>query len=70
MRTTITLDDALAEEARRYGVALSTAARSGVAEAVRRAKEAHDRAMYLQHPEIDDGWSALEAWGPADAKDE
>jgi Arc/MetJ family transcription regulator len=64
MRTTITLDDALADEARRYGVALSSAARDGVADAVRRAKEAHDRAMYLAHPETDDGWDDVEAWGP------
>lgn len=65
MRTTITLDDDLADEARRYGVALSTAARDGVADAVRRAKEAHDRAMYLAHPETDDAWDELEAWGSA-----
>lgn len=70
MRTTITLDDELAEEARRYGVALSAAARIGVAEAVRRAKEAHDRAMYLQRPETDDGWSSLEAWAPTEAEAE
>jgi post-segregation antitoxin (ccd killing protein) len=65
MRTTITLDDDLADEARRYGVALSTAARNGVADAVRRVKEAHDRAMYQAHPETDDAWDELEAWGPA-----
>jgi Arc/MetJ family transcription regulator len=62
MRTTITLDDELAAEARRYGVALSSAARDGVAAAVRRAKEAQDRLSYLEHPETDDGWGQLEAW--------
>jgi post-segregation antitoxin (ccd killing protein) len=62
MRTTFTLDDELAAEAHRYGVALSAAAREGVAAAVRRAKEARDRAAYLEHPETDDGWGELEAW--------
>lgn len=62
MRSTFTLDDELAEEARRYGVALSAAAREGVAAAVRRAKEAHDRAAYLAHPEAGEDWGEVEAW--------
>jgi post-segregation antitoxin (ccd killing protein) len=68
MRTTFTLDDDLAAEARRYGVPLSSAAREGVAAAVQRAKEARDRAAYRQRPETDDGWGELEAWvGDAEA---
>lgn len=70
MRTTINLDDDLADEARRYGVALSTAARNGVADAVRRAKEAHDRAMYLAHPETDGAGDEFEAWRPVPGDDE
>ena len=62
MRTTFTLDDDLASEARRYGVPLSSAAREGVAAAVRRAKEANDRIKYLEQPETDDGWEELEGW--------
>jgi Arc/MetJ family transcription regulator len=62
MRTTFTLDDALAEEAHRYGVPLSASAREGVEAAVRRAKEAHDRQAYLMNPEAPEDWSPDEAW--------
>jgi hypothetical protein len=62
MRTTITIDDALAEEAHRYGVSLSASAREGVAAAVRRAKELHDRQAYIRQPEHDEGRDLLEAW--------
>lgn len=62
MRSTFGPDDALAEDARRYGVPLSAAAREGVAAAVRRAKEAHDRAAYQARPERGDDWGTLEAW--------
>jgi Arc/MetJ family transcription regulator len=62
MRTTITLDDALAAEAQRYGVPLSTSAREGVAAAVRRAKEACDRQAYLENPEASEDWAPDEAW--------
>jgi post-segregation antitoxin (ccd killing protein) len=62
MRSTFTIDDDLAEEARRYGVPLSAAAREGIATAVRHAKEQHDRAAYIAHPESADNWTPLEAW--------
>jgi hypothetical protein len=61
MRKTFTLDDALVEEARLYGVSLSTSAREGVEAAVRRAKEAHDRQAYSITPEVPEDWSPDEA---------
>lgn len=66
MRSTFTIDDALAEEARRYNVPLSTAAREGIEVAVRKAKEAHDRAAYLARPETGDEWGTFEAWTDAE----
>jgi post-segregation antitoxin (ccd killing protein) len=63
IRTTFTMDDALAEEARRLGVNVSAAARDGVAAAVRAARLEQDRAAYLAKPErIDEFWTAAEAW--------
>lgn len=63
-RTTFTLDDSLAEQARRLGVNVSAAAREGVAAAVRAALARSDRNAYLQHPEsVDDAWADAEAWG-------
>ena len=63
-RTTFTLDDSLAEQARRLGVNISAAAREGVAAAVRAALARHDRAAYESRPEKVDGfWSDAEAWG-------
>jgi post-segregation antitoxin (ccd killing protein) len=63
-RTTFTLDDALAAEARRLGVNISAAARDGVAAAVREALARADRAAYQHHPEqVDELWTAAEAWG-------
>ncbi|MEM9034566.1 MAG: type II toxin-antitoxin system CcdA family antitoxin [Actinomycetota bacterium] len=63
-RATFTLDDALADQARRLGVNVSAAARDGVAAAVRTALAASDRAAYERQPEsVDDDWSAAEAWG-------
>ena len=65
-RTTFTLDDAVAEEARRYGVNVSAAARAGVEAAVRAAMAEADRQAYLRSPEIvDPAWTAAEAWGDA-----
>jgi len=62
-RTTFTLDDALAEEARRLGVNISAAARDGVAAAVREALGRTDREAYRRSPEkADEFWSAAEAW--------
>ena len=63
-RTTFTLEESLAQEARRLGVNISAAARDGVSAAVRAAHAAADRAAYEQHPEVvDDFWSKAEAWG-------
>lgn len=63
-RTTFTLDDSLAEQARRLGVNVSAAARDGVAAAVRSTLARSDRAAYLQNPEpVDDAWADAEAWG-------
>lgn len=62
-RTTFTLDEQLAEQARRLDVNISAAAREGVAAAVRRAKGETDRAAYQRCPEQpDDFWDAAEAW--------
>lgn len=63
-RTTFTLDDALADQARRLGVNISAAARDGVAAAVRAALLQTDRAAYERTPEaVDDFWTDAEAWG-------
>jgi post-segregation antitoxin (ccd killing protein) len=63
-RTTFTLDEALADQARRLGINISLAARQGVAAAVREALATADRAAYLKKPEKPDAlWSEAEAWG-------
>lgn len=63
-RTTFTLDDALAENARRLGVNVSAAAREGVAAAVRAALIEADRRAYAELPERADAfWDDAEAWG-------
>lgn len=63
-RTTFTLDERLAERARRLGVNISAAARQGVDDAVRAALARDDRQAYLDHPErVDPGWTEAEAWG-------
>jgi len=63
VRTTFTLDDALAARARLLGVNISAAAREGVAAAVRHALAHADRAAYEQHPERPDPfWNEAEAW--------
>ncbi len=63
-RTTFTLDDSLAEQARRLGVNISAAARDGVAAAVRSALARSDRDAYQQRPEtVDDDWADAESWG-------
>ena len=62
-RTTFTMDDGLAEQARRLGVNVSAAARDGVAAAVRAAQLEQDRAAYLTNPEkVDEFWTAAEVW--------
>ena len=63
-RTTFSLDDELAEQARRLGINVSAAAREGVAAAVRAASAASDRAAYGRRPERPDPfWSGAETWG-------
>lgn len=63
-RATFTLDESLADEARRLGVNISAAARDGVAAAVRAALASADRAAYEQNPERPDAfWAETEAWG-------
>ena len=62
-RTTFTMDESLAEQARRLGVNVSAAARDGVAAAVRAAQLERDRAAYLAKPErVDHFWTAAEVW--------
>ena len=62
-RTTFTLDEALADQARRLGVNISAAARDGVAVAVRHALAKADRAAYKRKPEKPDSfWAEAEAW--------
>ena len=63
-RTTFTLDDGLAERARRLGVNISAAARDGVEAAVREVLARSDRAAYERHPErADPFWDEAERWG-------
>lgn len=62
-RTTFTLDESLAEKARKLGVNISAAAREGVASAVHAALAEKDRAAYERQPEQPDlFWSEAEAW--------
>jgi len=63
-RTTFTLDEDLAERARRLGINISAAARQGVADAVRAALAQSDREAYQRHPERPDPfWTEAQAWG-------
>ncbi len=63
-RTTFTLDDSLAEQARRLGVNISAAAREGVSAAVRAALAQADRVAYQDKPEkVDEFWTEAEIWG-------
>ncbi len=63
-RTTISLGQDLARQARRLGVNVSAAARQGVLDAVRDALAQADREAYRQHPErLDSRWDEVEAWG-------
>lgn len=62
-RTTISLDEKLADQARRLGINISAAARQGVADAVRAALAKNDRDAYERQPEPPDGfWADAEAW--------
>lgn len=61
--TTFTLDEELAERARRLVINISAAARKGVADAVRAAMERADLEAYLTQPErADTFWAAVETW--------
>ncbi len=63
IRTTFTLDEALAERAHQLGINISAAARDGVTAAVRAALARSDRAAYERHPERPDPfWAEAEAW--------
>jgi len=63
-RTTFTLDEPTAEQARRLGINVSAAARQGVINAIRTAMVEMDRAAYARLPEKPDGfWGRAEAWG-------
>jgi len=63
-RSTFTLDQTLAEQARRLGVNISSAARNGVASAVRAALAERDREAYERKPEsVDSFWDEAETWG-------
>ncbi len=63
-RTTFSLDETLADQARKLGVNVSAAAREGVAAAVRSALAQADRRAYSDMPEsVDTSWFEAEAWG-------
>jgi len=62
-RTTFSLDESLAEQARRLDINVSAAARDGVSAAVRAAMAESDRAAYERTPEtVDDFWTEAEPW--------
>ena len=62
-RTTFTIDQALADQARQLDINISLAARQGVAAAVREALAKADRSAYQRKPEkMDAFWSGAEAW--------
>lgn len=63
MRTTFTLDEALAQRAHDLGINISAAARDGVAAAVRGALAEADRQAYIRQPDrADSFWDQAEAW--------
>ncbi|MFT5530763.1 MAG: post-segregation antitoxin (ccd killing protein) [Candidatus Poriferisodalaceae bacterium] len=63
-RTTFSLDEALAEQARKLGVNVSAAARDGVTAAVRSALALADRHAYAENPEsAQEFWADAETWG-------
>jgi len=68
-RTTFTLDDAVAARARELNINISAAARQGVADAVKEALAASDRAAYEARPEHPDTfWDGAQAWGEDDPR--
>jgi post-segregation antitoxin (ccd killing protein) len=61
VRATFTLDESLAEQARRLDINVSAAARNGVATAVRAALTERDRTAYQARPEkVDEFWASVE----------
>lgn len=67
-RTTFTLDEELAEQARELNINVSEAARNGVAAAVRAALAQSDQAAYERTPESPDPfWDELETWSGDDS---
>lgn len=63
IRTTLTLEKSLVEQARRFRVDISVAAREGVASAVRAAEAKADQRAYEEHPESPDPfWIDAEPW--------
>jgi len=63
MRTTFTLGEALARQARELGINISEAARQGVTQAVRDALARADRQAYRRQPERPDPfWEQAETW--------
>lgn len=64
IRTTFSLDEELAQQARELGINVSAAAREGVAAAVRAVLVRADREAYRKRPERPDTfWHEAEAWG-------
>ncbi len=64
MRTSVSVDDELAAQARELGINVSEAAREGLRRAIRRRRAERDRDAYLAHPEREDeGWEDAQAWG-------
>jgi post-segregation antitoxin (ccd killing protein) len=62
-RTTFTLDDDLAAQARELDVNVSAAARAGVAAAAQAARAERDRTAYERMQEqSDDDWATAEVW--------
>jgi post-segregation antitoxin (ccd killing protein) len=62
-RSTFTIDEELAQLARRLKVNVSAAARDGVEAAVREAMVRADQEAYRRHPEQPDlFWAQVEAW--------
>lgn len=65
-RTTITLDRAMAEQARGLGINISSAAREGIAASIRAALAEADCEAYRRNPEKpDDFWDQAQAWSDA-----
>jgi len=66
VRSTFTLDDAVAAQARHLGINVSAAARRGVIRAIRDEQARRDRDAYLRYPEkVEDLWESSEGWEEA-----